>query len=189
MTIISVRMDTDDGLSLPTRSLGPLIFWSYYLQSAEFFKGTFPENSNIFQTNWKTSKSSLPKVVWLLLVRMDTYDNFFMNNTIFFSDNCFEFILKFIFKLLIFFTSVLLYNIYDKSNIKNIAKKYCIIHKNYNFVCLKIYDNLLLNTQSCKNQSEEFVKGTAPKNFNIFETNWNTYIYLLFQILYDNRTY
>ena len=61
-----VRIDTYDGLLLPTRSLDPLIFWSYSLQGSENFKGIVPQNSNVFKNNWNTIISSLPKVVWQL---------------------------------------------------------------------------------------------------------------------------
>ena len=53
MTIKLVRMDTCDDLPLSTKPCNLLIFWSRDNQSAEFFKGTFLEDSNIFETNWK----------------------------------------------------------------------------------------------------------------------------------------
>ena len=45
------------------------------LKSAEFLKGTIPENSNIFETNRNTNISSLLKVVSHKVVRIKTYYN------------------------------------------------------------------------------------------------------------------
>ena len=51
MTTKLVRMETCDDLLLSTQPCNLLIFWSRDNQSAEFFKGTFPEDSNIFEIN------------------------------------------------------------------------------------------------------------------------------------------
>ena len=52
-TVKVVRIKIYDNLLLHTQSCDLLIFWSCDNQSAEFVKGTVPENSNIFETNWK----------------------------------------------------------------------------------------------------------------------------------------
>ena len=78
MTTKLVRMGTCDELLLSTQPCSLLIFWLRDNQSAEFFKGTFPENSNIFETNIKQYIFISQSCMTIKLVRMDTCDNFLL---------------------------------------------------------------------------------------------------------------
>ena len=51
MAISFVRIIADDNLLLSTHSCDLLVFRLCDFQSGEYFKGTFPENSNTFPTN------------------------------------------------------------------------------------------------------------------------------------------
>ena len=53
MTIKRKRMDTCDNILFLTQSCDLIIFWSLDNKIVEYFKGTFPKNSNNFETNEK----------------------------------------------------------------------------------------------------------------------------------------
>ena len=53
MTVKRKRMDTCDNILFFTQSCDLIIFWSLDNKIVEYFKGTFPKNSNNFETNKK----------------------------------------------------------------------------------------------------------------------------------------